>query len=67
MTVTMSTATMTRLDSQHQDNERSVTFVLAFEDTGMVYRTLLLSYGDWKNLGSPDEITAVVTPGPIQE
>ncbi len=58
-----SQAVMTRLDSEDQENERGVTFVLAYEDTGAIYRTLILSFEDWQSMGSPEEITMGVEPG----
>lgn len=57
-----SQAVMDRLPSPNQDAEVSVTFAIA-DDTGLIQRTLLLSYDDWQSFGSPDRITVSVTAG----
>lgn len=59
--VTRSRSMMTRLDSHDQEMGMTVTFVLAYEDSGLIYRTLLLNYRDWEALGSPEELTVDVS------
>lgn len=62
--ITQTLANMTRLPSSDQDAELTVTFVLD-DDHGKVQRTLLLSYEDWVELGSPDELAVTATtPSP---
>lgn len=60
---TKTQAVLTRLDSQNQDAERTVTFVSAYDDTGVIYRTLILKFDEWKDLGSPEQITVCIEPG----
>ena len=63
-TIEKTSCTMERLDSEDQLAEKSVTFVLARGD-GAVVRTLLLSYPDWVDMGSPDEVTVTIEPGNV--
>jgi hypothetical protein len=56
-------AVMTNLPSPDQDAGLRVTFTLAYNDTGVITRTLILSYEDWRDLGSPDQLTVTVDPG----
>ncbi len=56
-------AVMTRLASPDQEAELRVTFVSSYEDTGVIYRCLIINYNEWVDLGSPDQITITVVPG----
>jgi hypothetical protein len=56
-------AVMTHLPSPDQDADLRVTFTLAYDDTGVITRTLILSYEDWRDLGSPEQLTVTIDPG----
>jgi hypothetical protein len=62
----MMTKTITVLTHQPSRNEQAqvaVTFIAADEDTGRVDRAVVLRYGDFIDLGSPEQITVTVEPG----
>jgi hypothetical protein len=54
---------MDLLPSPDQDAELRVTFVSAYDDTEAIYRTVILNFDEWRDLGSPEQITVTVCPG----
>jgi len=63
MTCSSATAVMRRLDSENQLAERSVTFISSYDDTGIIYRTVILDFDEWLSMGEPEAITITIEPG----